>query len=505
MFYKVISGSICGMMPYLVTVETDVSNGIPYFNMVGMLSSEVKESRERVRAALKNCGYGIKAQKITVNLSPADIKKEGSAFDLPIALSILCAVGMIPHKCLNNVFAIGELGLDGSLHSVNGVLPILLKAEESGIKTCVIPKDNYYEATEVYGIKVIPANNLGEIITYLIEGTEPDISNQECTESSDSLYPDLENVYGQSFAKRAIEVAVAGRHNLLLIGPPGSGKSTLAKCIPGIMPCIERQEQLEISKIYSVCGLLKNGRCITERPFRAPHHTITRQGMIGGGMYPKPGEISLSHGGVLFMDELGEFNPQVLDVLRQPMVDKEVLLTRKSGNFTFKADCMIVAAMNPCKCGYYPDRTRCTCSDEEVKRYIKKVSGAMLDRIDICVEVPRIEYKEINERKHGESSDIVRKRIIRAHQIQKQRYSNRSFNDNASLQSKDIEKYCELDGECKELMQEAYNKFGLSTRGYYSVLKIARTIADLNSERNILPEHLMEAIGYRTADRRYWG
>lgn len=502
MFYKVISGAVWGMEPYIVGVEADVTNGMPYFNMVGLLSSEVKEARERVRSALKNSGYRIPAQRITVNLSPADRKKSGSAFDLPIAMAILRAMGMIPEKRLSNTLVIGELGLDGKVKQVKGVLPIVLAAKKEGLSSCIVPICNYKEAIEVDGMKVIPVSNLIHAVSYIINGTEQDIIMQDgnCEDESWGK-PDFNNIYGNTAAKRAAEIAAAGNHNLLMIGPPGSGKSTIAAGISGILPDMSREESLEVSGIYSICGLLDDGKCIKNRPFRAPHHTITLQGMTGGGKYPVPGELSLAHKGVLFLDEVTEFSPAVLDTLRQPLEDKRLIITRASGTYIFYADCMVVAAMNPCKCGYYPDRSRCICTDEEVRKYMGRISGAILDRMDICVEVSRINYNELERDCEPESSASVQKRVEAAVRLQKERYKGLNISRNSMLMSKDMDKFCHLNERCKELLKTAFDKLNLSARGYFKILKVARTIADLEGSINIEERHLSEAIIYKTIDK----
>lgn len=504
MFYKVISGAVWGMEPYIVTVEADVANGMPYFNMVGMLSSEVKEAKERVRAALKNSGYKIPPQRITVNLSPADRKKKGAAFDLPIAIAVLRAMGMIKEKRLKNTLVIGELGLDGKVKPVKGVLPIVLAAKKAGISTCIVPLNNYKEAIEVGGMKIIPAANLMQAVSYIMNGLEQNIIPLCSGKTDIQQSPDFNEIYGNAAAKRAAEIAAAGNHNMLMIGPPGAGKSMIAGRISGILPDISSEESLEVSGIYSICGLLEDGKCIKTRPFRAPHHTITLQGMTGGGKYPVPGELSLAHKGVLFLDEVTEFTPAVLDTLRQPLEDKRLIITRTSGTYTFDTDCMVVAAMNPCKCGFYPDRTRCICTDEEVRRYMGRISGAILDRMDICVEVSRVDYNEIGKREMPESSADIRKRVVEAVKLQKERYRGMNISGNSMLAPKDIDKFCHLNNRCEAIMKMAFDKLNLSARGYFKILKVARTIADLDRSIDIEERHLSEAIIYKTIDKGYY-
>ncbi|MDE5782360.1 MAG: YifB family Mg chelatase-like AAA ATPase [Lachnospiraceae bacterium] len=504
MFYKVISGAVWGMEPYIVAVEADVANGMPYFNMVGMLSSEVKEAKERVRSALKNSGYKIPPQRITVNLSPADRKKKGAAFDLPIAIAVLRAMGMIKEKRLKNTLVIGELGLDGKVKPVKGVLPIVLAAKKAGISTCIVPINNYEEAIEVGGMKIIPAANLMQAVSYIMNGLEQNIIPQCSSKTDIQQAPDFNEIYGNAAAKRAAEIAAAGNHNMLMIGPPGAGKSMIASRISGILPDVSSEESLEVSSIYSICGLLQDGKCIKIRPFRAPHHTITLQGMTGGGKYPVPGELSLAHKGVLFLDEVTEFMPAVLDTLRQPLEDKRLIITRASGTYTFDTDCMVVAAMNPCKCGFYPDRTRCICTDEEVRRYMGRISGAILDRMDICVEVSRVNYNEIGKREFPESSEDIRKRVVEAVELQKERYKGMNISGNSMLTPKDIDKFCHLNNRCEDVMKMAFDKLNLSARGYFKILKVARTIADLDGSTDIEERHLSEAIIYKTMDKGYY-
>lgn len=505
MFYRVISGAVWGMEPYTVMVEADITNGMPYFNMVGMLSSEVKEARERVRSALKNSGYRLPPQRITINLSPADRRKEGAAFDLPIAISILRAMGVITEKRLENTLVIGELGLNGDVKSVKGVLPIVLAAKRRGVSSCIVPFSNYREASEVSGIKVIPVRNLSDANAYIMEGIINNTGRLDKGMLAEvSAVPDFSDIYGNGMAKRAAEIAAAGHHNFLMIGPPGTGKSMLASAIRGILPALTGEESLEVTSIYSICGMLSNGTFIKERPFRAPHHTITRQGMTGGGKYPVPGELSLAHYGVLFLDELAEFNPYVLDTLRQPLEDRKLIITRTTGTYTFNTDCMVVAAMNPCKCGYYPDRSRCTCTESEVRRYLGKISGAILDRMDICVEVPGNDYNELKKKGESEKTAIIQKRVEAAVNIQKERYKSLKVKRNSMLSPKDIDKFCHMDSKCSKMIELAFDKLKLTTRGYLKLLKVARTIADLEGCSNIKERHLSEAIVFKNADKNYF-
>lgn len=489
-------------------IEVDVSNGMPYFNMVGMLSMEIKEAKERIRAALKNSGYELKPSRITVNLSPADKRKEGTLFDLPIAFAILKAAGLISQCSFEEMLVIGELGLSGEVKPVNGILPILMMAKRMGFKRCVLPSGNISETEFVKDIEVIPVDNLKQAVRYVINGEKCKVQSDlsvKALKVSENNGPDFSDIHGHRMAKRAAEIAAAGNHNLLMVGPPGSGKSMIAGRISSIMPTLTYEERIGISTIYSVCGLLKDGNAVTKRPYRAPHHTITVQGMTGGGRYPRPGELSLASGGVLFLDELPEFNPLVIDTLRQPLENKKITLVRASGKYEFAADCMLVAAMNPCKCGYYPDRNRCTCTDDEVRKYMGRISGAILDRMDICVEVPRTEYRELIERNNEECSADIRSRVERAVNIQKERYMGTDIRNNASLSSKKTEIYCKLDKSGTELIKRAFDKFKMSTRGYYKILKVARTIADLAGEKDIKREHVQESVIYRTFDAATYG
>lgn len=492
------------MSPYIISVEIDYSQGMPYFAMVGAIASEVKESKERVRSALLNSGFRLAPGRITINFSPADIRKEGTHFDLPIAIGILMAYGIIKNKSISQTLFIGELGLDGSVKAVNGILPIIIKAKEEGILNCIIPKDNYYEAIMLEGVNIVPVSFFDEVLAFI----NGDLVNKDMYISSyykEVAEYDFANVHGHALARRAAEIAATGRHNLLMIGSPGAGKSMIAKCIPGILPNITEEELLEVLSIYSICGLLRDGRTVLSRPFRAPHHTVTVSGMVGGGKYPKPGEISLAHRGVLFLDELPEFSPIVIDTLRQPLEDKKLTVVRNTGSYEFDCDCMVVASMNPCKCGYYPDRSRCNCSEDEVKRYFGRVSGAILDRMDICVEVSPVGYSDLIDRHLGESSHDIHIRVEEAYERQRKRYINTDIRCNSELTAKDISSYCKLSDECVKLLERAYNNFNLTTRAYYKIIKVARTIADLDGKDNICCEHLEEAIIYRTLNTKYRG
>lgn len=509
MFSKAYSATIQGIDGIIVSVEADVSDGLPLFDMVGLLNSEVKEARERVRIALKNSGYMLPAKRITVNLSPADIRKEGTVFDLPVAIAILAAFGHVLEENLINTLIIGELSLNGKVAKVNGVLPLVYSAMERGFKRCVVPKENAGEGAVVSGIKTYGVSSLKEAVTLLndFKSKEPetiDIKNLfDNSYKEDDL--DFSDVAGQFAVKRAIEIAVSGMHNILMIGPPGTGKTMLAKRIPTIMPKLTFEESMEISKIYSVAGLLDRQALITKRPFRSPHHTITSTALIGGGAIPKPGEISLAHLGVLFLDELAEFKKNTIEVLRQPLEEKVVNISRLNASFSYPAGFMLVSSINPCPCGYFPDRNKCNCSLNMVKRYLGKISKPLLDRFDICIETMQIDYKELQAKKKEESSAQIRKRIYGARQIQMERYKGQDIWFNSQLTPRRIKKYCILDEGVEDLLEQAFVKMNLSARAYHRILKVARTIADLDQSKKISKKHISEAICYRSLDAKYWG
>lgn len=503
------SMSLIGLEGYLVNIEIDVSAGIPCWDIIGLPDASVKEAKERVRTAIKNSGYDMQSRKIVVNLSPADIKKEGSFFDLPIAIGILACSGNINKKSIEDTIFIGELSLDGKINKVNGVLPMCIEAKKLGIKRVILPIENTKEAAVVKEIEVIGAKSLIEVVNFLnyrihIESTKFDLKKLFHNREAEIL--DFSEVKGQENIKRALEIAAAGGHNCLLIGSPGSGKTMLARRVPSILPDLTFEESLETTKIHSIAGILeKNVALITKRPFRSPHHTVSSISLIGGGRIPKPGEISLAHNGVLFLDELPEFNKNTLEVLRGPLEDKVVTISRINASLTYPCNFMFIASMNPCPCGYLGSREKeCSCSEQSISRYIGKISGPLLDRIDIQIEVSQVKYQNLENNTKIETSQEVKKRVNDARKIQQDRYKKEKIYSNSALTPKLIEKYCKLDSKGKQILELAFNRLGLSARAYGRILKVARTIADLANEKNILKTHVAEAVQYRNLDKRYF-
>ena len=504
-FSTIISAAIDGLGVELVRVEADVSNGLPVFHMVGYLSSEVKEAGERVRTAIRNSGFEYPPKRTVINLSPATLRKRGASFDLPIAMASLMSLGQIPAEKQKKSLVIGELSLDGRVRKVPGILPIVMKAKAAGVSRCIVPAENMAEGSLVSGMEVIGVESLNETVSVFQGKPMPEKQFQGREEEEPEMFPDFADIRGQDNVKRAAEIAVAGGHNLLMIGPPGSGKSMTAKCIAGILPPPDMKESLEITKIYSVLGMLnEKSPLIRKRPFREVHHTATRAALIGGGMFPHPGEISLAHGGVLFLDELPEFKKSVLEVLRQPLEEKEIQITRTYGTYRFPADVILVAAMNPCPCGCYPDMQKCTCSPAQIQMYLNKISRPFLDRIDLCVEAEAVSYEDLTSERRAESSAQIRKRVCRVRETQKERYRGMEITVNGMLDEKGLKRYCALGAEEKRLMEQAFSVMELTARGYHRILKTARTIADLEGEEQIRENHLKEALGYRMVDKKYW-
>lgn len=507
MISTVQSATCSGIHAYPVEIEVDVATGLPQFIVVGLPDLSVKESRERVRSAIKNSGFPFPVDKITINLAPADIKKEGAAFDLPIALGILAAQGILSADKLQNYIFLGELALDGSLRPFKGAI-VIASSLKSTQRSLVLPFENAKEASLEKKVSVYPTQNLQEVVQFLNgEKTIHPITEETVirpkTASQDSV--DFAEVKGQPFAKRAIEIAVAGAHNLLLIGPPGSGKSMLSRRIPTILPSLEFEEALEITKIYSVAGLANGESLISQRPFRSPHHSISAVGLSGGGSWPKPGEISLAHGGVLFLDEFPEFRRDVLESLRSPLEEGEIAISRSRLQVTYPSRFLLVAAMNSCPCGYLSDpRKSCRCSLGQIQRYQSKVSGPILDRIDLHVEVPSLSFQTLTSELPEESSEIIRGRILQCRRRQSDRYQDRPFKINALMRAKDLREFAMPDTEGKKLIEMAMKELRLSARAYYKILKIARTIADLAGEETISSEHIAEAVQYRSLDRQWW-
>jgi magnesium chelatase family protein len=506
MLAKVLSGAILGIDAYVVEVEVDIAQGLPVFATVGLPDGAVKEAKERVKSAIKNSGYEFPPKRVTVNLAPADVKKEGAGFDLPIAVGILTALDVIAEKNRSDYLLLGELSLDGRVKPIRGALSLAMAAKSNGKRGVLLPKENAEEAAVVQGIEVLGVQALHEVVDLLNGHTSiapTRLNLQEIFRREKQYGEDFNEVKGQEHVKRALEIAAAGGHNLLMIGPPGAGKTMLAKRISTILPDLSFEEAIEVTRIYSVSGLLPpHSALVANRPFRSPHHTISDAGLVGGGQIPKPGEVSLAHHGVLFLDELPEFRKNVLEVMRQPLEDGKVTISRALSSLTFPSTFMLVGAMNPCPCGFYTDPNReCTCTLPQILRYRSKISGPLMDRIDIHIEVPAVRYRDLTGETSGEDSEAIKNRVDQARQIQRERFAGKKIYCNAQMTSRHLKKYCQIGEDSKKLLEQAIDKLGLSARAYTRILKIARTVADLDGQESILAAHISEAIQYRSLDR----
>ena len=504
MFSRVYSAAICGVDAVAVSVEADISYGLPGMTMVGFLSAQVKEAQDRVRTALRNAGITIPPRRITVNLSPADIRKEGSRFDLPIAAALLAAAEIIPAERVADTMIAGELSLNGSVRAVSGMLATALCAGKEGLCRMILPKENIPEASAAGNVELIGVSSLGELIEYLADGVAPECPPAPSGITEREYGVDFSEIRGQETVKRAALIAAAGFHNFLMVGTPGAGKTMIAKRIPTILPPLTKEEQMEVARIHSIAGRFHaDGSVITERPFRSPHHTISPQALAGGGAHPVPGEITLAHRGVLFLDEMPEFSRQSLEILRQPMEDREIVIARTAGTFHFPADFLLVAAMNPCPCGYYPDRNRCACSPTAVSRYRQKISRPLLDRIDLCTQVQRVSYEMLTGEGRAETdSRSMRRQVMRAVQIQKDRFAQTAFHFNAQIPASDMPAYCPMTSDAEAFLKRVYLGMEMTARSYHRIIRVARTIADLDEEEILQKKHIEEAVFYRVIEDR---
>ena len=505
MYSKTITCSLLGLTGKAIEVESDITTGLPNFLIVGLPDSSIKEAKERVRVAILNSGYNFPPGRITVNLSPADLKKEGTQLDLPIAISLLSSMGVITYPYDDYVF-LGELSLAGKIVPIKGALAMIISMREKGYRKFIVPYGNRKECSIISDVEIYPVKNLEEVISFL--RGEIQIKRSLGNFQKEKVYYDVDfsDIKGQENLKRALEISACAKSNILILGSPGSGKTMAAKRFPTILPKLDFEEAIEVTKIYSVSGLLDDNALITKPPFRSPHHTASAVSLIGGGKIPKPGEISLAHKGVLFLDELPEFSKSVLEVLRQPMESKDIIISRANANVKYPADFQLVVALNPCPCGYHNSKTHeCNCSPYEIQRYLSKISHPLLDRIDIHLEVEEVDYKEISSERSGESSDIIRERVKYVREIQKDRFKEEKFKYNSEIPEKKLKKYCFLDKNSEKILELAFQKYSMSARTYNKILKIARTIADMDHCENIKEDHVLESIQYRTMDKKFWG